>query len=159
MFIGKVRHNINVSNEYEILATKDEEVALCLKKIKEYRHSIYFFVQAMEKYIRSKIFTLVNPNLDYFRKKNHNHSIDNAIEFLVEIISPDKNIQQQIKSQLDKYVLQDINFQKLHNNLRYPFYNLKNNSYSCIDFNKRDCEVIEKKLTDLKIYLNQLQRL
>lgn len=159
MVIGNVRHKINVSNEYEVLAKKDEEVALYLKKIKEYRHSMYFFVQAMEKNIRSKIFTLVNPNLEYFRKKNQNHSIDNAVEFLIEIISPDKNIQQQIKNQLNKYVLQDINFRQLHNNLRYPFYSLKYNSYSCVDFNQEDCEVIEKKLNELKNYLNQLQRL
>lgn len=159
MFIGSARYNIDVSIEYENLAKKDEEVALHLKKNKQYRHSIYFFIQAMEKYIRSKIFTLVNPNLDYFRKRNQNHSIYDAIEFLVEIISSDKNIQYQIKDQINRYVLEDINFQKLHNNLRYPFYSSRYDSYTCIDFNKDDCEVIENKLKALKNYLNQLQRL
>jgi len=105
----------------------------------------------MEKYIRSKIFTLVNPNLEYFRKKNQDHSIDNAVEFLVEIISSDKNIQEQIMNQLNEYIFQDIKFQQLHNNLRYPFYSSRYNSYSCIDFYQKDCEAIEKNLMILKL--------
>lgn len=159
MYIGKVHHNINVANEYKSLAEKDEHVAIFLKSNKEYRHSIYFFVQAMEKYIRSKIFTLVNPNLDYFRKKNQNHSLSNAIEFLIEIISADSTVQNQIKRQLNEYVFENINFQKLHNNLRYPFYNTKFNSYSSVEFTLNDCEIIQKKLNDLKTYLEQLNRL
>jgi len=159
MYIGNARHNVNVSNEYEFLAKKDEEVAMFLKKNSEYRHSIYFFIQAMEKYIRAKIFTLVNPNLEYFRKKNQSHSLENAIEFLTEIVSADKNVQNQIKNQLNEFVLENINFSQLHNNLRYPFYSLKYDSYSAIDFEIKDCEVIEKKLNDLKIYLKHLNRL
>lgn len=51
----------------------------------------------MEKYIRAKIFKLVNLNLEYFSDKNKSHSIQSAVELLVKIISPDKVIQQQIK--------------------------------------------------------------
>lgn len=63
------------------------------------------------------LFSKVNPNLEYFGKENQDHSIDNAVEFLVEIISSDKNIQEHIMKQLNEYILQDINFQQLHNNL------------------------------------------
>lgn len=159
MYIGKINHNINVADEYERLAKKDEEVAVLLKYNREYRHSIYFFVQAMEKYIRSKIFTLVNPNIEYFRKRNQNHSLTNAVDFLIEIISTDINVQNQIKNQLNSYVFENINFQLLHNNLRYPFYSSKFDSYSSLEFNLNDCEIIEKKLAALKVYLQQLNRL
>ena len=85
--LGKVKHRIDVSNEYEVLAKKDEEVSKLLFKNGEYKHAIYFCIQAMEKYIRSKIFSIVNPNLEYFRKRNQNHSVEDAIEFLLEIVS------------------------------------------------------------------------
>ncbi|ADK14892.1 MULTISPECIES: HEPN domain-containing protein [Clostridium] len=159
MYLGNIRHNIDVSNEYYMLAKKDEEVGNILMERCEYRHAIYFFIQAMEKYIRAKIFRLVDPKLDYFRKRNQTHSIESAIEFLIDIISPDKNIQQQIKEQLNKYVLQDIKFQQLHNNLRYPYYSSKYNSYSMVDFRSLDCSGIYIKLHDLKDYLQELNRL
>lgn len=159
MHLGNIRHGVSVCNEYQMLAKKDEAVAVLLKEHSEYKHSIYFFIQAMEKYIRAKIFTLVNPNLEYFRKRNQNHSIDNAIEFLVDIISADENIQNQVKEMLNKNIIQGIKFQQLHNNLRYPLYNSRYDSYSSVDFTKEDCKIIENKLADLKIYLNELHRL
>lgn len=159
LHIGIIRHNIDVSNEYEVLAKQDEEVALLLKKHHQYRHSIYFYIQAMEKYIRAKIFTLVNPNLDYFRTINQNHSLHSAIEFLIEIISTDKNTRDHIKEQLYYHVFENINFHQLHNNLRYPFYGEKYNAYSILEFNEKDCIIIESKLNSLKKYLQDLRRL
>ena len=159
MYIVAIRHNVDVSDEFAQLAKKDEEVARFLKRNGEYRHAIYFFIQAMEKHIRSKIFTLVNPNNEYFRKRNLNHSVEGAVEFLIEIISPDENIRQQVKQLLNKHVLEDINFQLLHNNLRYPFYSDKYNSYSSVDFSYNDCDTIEKKLEGLKRYLQDINRL
>jgi hypothetical protein len=156
MYIGTMRHNINVSEEYYQLAKKDEEVAKLLKENKQYRHAMYFFIQSMEKYIRSRIFILVNPNIEYFREKNKHHSINEAVEFLVEIVSSDPAIQKQIKQQLSDFVFQNINFQNLHNNLRYPFYFHKRKSYVSLDFKQKDCEIIEQKLDSLKNYLSGL---
>lgn len=159
MNLGKIRHNIDVSSEYYSLAKKDENVAILLKNNGEYRHSIYFFIQAMEKYIRAKIFTLVNPNIEYFRERNRSHSLDDAIIFLIDIISTDDNVKQQVNKYFNDYVFENIKFNKLHNNLRYPHYSAKYNSYSNLDFNWNDCDFIEKKLFILKNYLDQLQRL
>jgi len=157
--IGHIRHGINVSDEYYELGKKDEEAANELMKLSLYRHSIYFFIQAMEKYIRSKIFSLVNPNIEYFREKNKNHSLNNAIDFLVEIINSDNIIRQQIKIQINEFLFENINFQMLHNNLRYPFFNQKYNDYSCIDFTKNDCLMVEKKVLKLKEYLKELDKI
>ena len=72
--IGTINREVDISYEYYNLALEDEKVAILLKNKGEYRHSIYFFIQAMEKYIKSKIFTLVNPNLEYYINKNKHHS-------------------------------------------------------------------------------------
>lgn len=108
MNIGKRNNIYNVAETYENLAIEDEEVAKKLKQNSEFRHSIYFYIQAMEKYIRSKIFTLVNPELEYYREKNKHHSIGNAIDFLIEIIRSDTQSQEQLKQQLNEYFVEDI---------------------------------------------------
>ena len=117
--IGTINREVDISYEYYNLALEDEKVAILLKNKGEYRHSIYFFIQAMEKYIKSKIFTLVNPNLEYYINKNKHHSLDYSIEFLIEVISPDENIRNQVKLYFNKYVFKDLSFRNLHNNLRY----------------------------------------
>ncbi|MFD2869080.1 HEPN domain-containing protein [Kurthia populi] len=157
--LGKVKHRIDVSNEYEVLAKKDEEVSKLLFKNGEYKHAIYFCIQAMEKYIRSKIFSIVNPNLEYFRKRNQNHSVEDAIEFLLEIVSTEENLRKTIRQQLVECILGEINYQQLHNNLRYPFYSQKFNTYSVITYVAEDYKYVEIELQKLKIYLNELNRL
>lgn len=157
--IGNIKSNIDLSYEYKNLALQDEKVAILLKNNQEYRHAIYFFLQSMEKYIKSKIFTLVNPNLEYFIKKNKHHSLDDSVDFLIEVISSDENIRNQVKSQFNQYVFKDLNSRNLHNNLRYPFYNEKRGNYVIVNYDKKDCEYIEEMLENLKKYLKDLNRI
>lgn len=156
--LGQIKHDINVSDEYEFLAKRDEEVSQLLYKNGEYQHAIYFAIQAMEKYIRSKIFSLVNPNLEYFRNRNRSHSVEEAIEFLLEIITTDKVLRNTIREQLFVSILGNINYHHLHNNLRYPFYSHKFDSYSVITYMKEDYIFVENGLQKLKIYLVDLNR-
>jgi hypothetical protein len=156
--IGTIRHRINVSEEYENLANEDEMAARSLKNTDQFRHSIYFYIQAMEKHIKSKIFSMVNPNNEYFRKKNQNHSITDTVNFFIEIINTDDQIKKHIKNQLDN-IFNGLNFQFLHNNLRYPFYSENHNDYSIIQFSLKDCLFIEKINEVLKKYLNDLSKL
>jgi len=113
----------------------------------------------MEKYIRSKIFNLVNPNLEYFRNRNRTRSVGNAIEFLLEIHIQDKVLRNSIREQIFVSILGDINYQHLHNNLRYPFYSQKFDSYSIVTYTKKDYEFVENGLQKLKTYLNDLNRI
>ena len=113
----------------------------------------------MEKYIKSKIFTLVNPNLEYYINKNKHHSLDDSIEFLIEVISPDENIRNQVKLYFNKYVFKDLSFRNLHNNLRYPFYDRSRGYYNIIKFDIEDCKYIEEMLENLKKYLKDLNRI
>lgn len=157
--LGNTVQKNDVSYEYKVLAKKDEEVSNFLFKKGEYRHAIYFCIQAMEKYIRSKIFSLVNPNLEYFRNRNRNHSVEDAIEFLLEIISTDVNFRNNIRQQLFVSILGEINYQQLHNNLRYPFYSKRFDSYSVNTYTIEDYKFVENGLQKLKIYLNDLDRI
>ena len=158
-YIGKPIHKINVSEEYWRLAAEDEETAIFLNRNDKHRHAMYFLIQAMEKYVRSKIFTLVNPNIEYFRNKNKNHSLENALKFLFEILSDDEMVKSQIKEQLYHNVLGNIQFFQLHNNLRYPWYLEKFNSYSVLEITKTDFNEVFDKLESLKAFLKDIHKL
>jgi len=153
MKIGKFRHNIDASSEYFSLAAEDEQAALILKDAGKYRQSSYFIVQAMEKYLRAKIFSFVNPNNGTFREMNRNHSVEEAANLFIEIVSPHARIKEQVRDQLNRYVLEDIKFNHLHNNLRYPFYSDRYDSYSCLDVTRQDVELLLQKLNFLKNFL------
>ena len=156
MKIGKFRHNIDASSEYFSLAAEDENAALILKDAGKYRQSSYFIVQAMEKYLRAKIFSFVNPKNEIFREMNRNHSVEEAANFFIEIVSPQARVKEQVREQLNRYVLEDIKFNHLHNNLRYPYYSERYNSYSCLDITQKDVELLIQKLNFLKNFLKDI---
>ena len=59
-YIGRLEHRLSdVAAEYLALAQEDEKVGQLLISQGQYRHAIYFLVQAMEKYVRCTIFGLV----------------------------------------------------------------------------------------------------
>ncbi len=157
--IGKPNHNIDVSYEYYRLAKEDERVGLVLLEQGEYRHSMYFLVQAMEKYVRAKTFSIVNPLIPYFRERSRNHSVEDAVDFLVEVVTGDKLKREQMKKQIKDYVLGGIRYNHLHNNLRYPYYSERYSSYSCIQVSKSDNEIIAQKLHDLKKFISDMDKI
>lgn len=154
--IGKFTHKINVSSTFLNLAQSDEKAAILLSQSGHYQQSCYFIIQSMEKHIRAKIFTLVNPNNDYFRARNQSHSLEDAVEFLIEIISTDELIKAQVSNQIKGYVLGDTNYKQLHNNLRYPTYFSKYDSYSSLSVAESDSRRLFERLDVLKNFLNDL---
>ena len=157
--IGRITRDVDVSSTYLELAKEDEYAAQMLKFNKMYKQATYLYIQAMEKQIRAKIFTLVNPNLEYYRDRNRDHSLDKAIDFLLEIISTDENVRSQIRNQMNRFVLGDVKYNQLHNNLRYPFYSKRYNYYSVLCIAEEDCINIEENLQSLKKYLKDLSRI
>ena len=158
MRIGKFRHKINVATEFDKLSKDDELAAEKLAESKHYRQACYFIIQAMEKCIRAKIFTIVNPNIEYFREKNRTHSFSSSVDFLIEIVSTDKLIQEQVIEQLRCHVLGDTQYRYLHNNLRYPSYFRKYDSYSTLDVDYNDYNTLKSRLLSLKEFLKDLHR-
>ena len=71
--LGKFRHNIDVAAEFFRMAREDEQTGNILLNAGRYRQSMYFILQAMEKYVRSKIFSIVDARNQYFRQKQRDH--------------------------------------------------------------------------------------
>ena len=158
MYLGKFRHKINVASEFKELSKADTSVAELLAENKEYRHACYFIIQAMEKAIRAKIFNLVNPNIEYFRERNRTHSLESAVEFLIEIVNSDKLVQEQVSKQLNEHVLGKTKYNHLHNNLRYPSYFKKYDSYSIFEVGECDYKELKLRLDSLNNFLNDLHK-
>lgn len=138
MKVGVFRRQVNVSQEYFTLARSDEIAAEKLSQVDCYGQACYLIIQAMDRYIRAKVFGIVNPKLGFFRYENRSHALDSAIEFLIKVISSDPVIQQQVLKQLSEYVLGGTKYNHLHNNLRYPVYFSNLNSYSILDAGRDD---------------------
>src|SRR5689334_13483700 len=100
MPIGRVRRNVAVAAEFLQLAREDETIGRLLYDGGKYRHAMYFLLQAMEKYVRAKIFTIVDGKNAYFRNKHRDHSIEDAIDFFVEIVSLNEDVRRQVREQL-----------------------------------------------------------
>lgn len=159
-FIGRLDRNIHdIAEEYHRLAMEDEEVGRYLLADRKYRHAVYCFVQAMEKHVRFKIFTLVNADHEYFRNQTRTHNLDELLSFLVEIVSGNRLIQEQVRDQLDSFVLQGVRFGKLHNDLRYPIYLERYNSFAMLQIDRQDAERALEKLEKLKVFLQDIDRL
>ena len=157
--IGKLEKIQHISYGYYQLAQIDEEVADNLLRIEKYRHSMYFYIQAMEKYIRARIFE-INSN-KHFIEHNKDHRLDNAIKTLIEILGGDELAKQHMEKHLFENVLGGIKFGSLHNQLRYPFYieENKRSVFKMLKVEKQDVLFIRDRLSCLKAFLNDLQKL
>ena len=113
----------------------------------------------MEKYARFRIFSIVNPDTEYYRNLTRTHNLDELLDFLVEVVNSNPLIRAQVKDQLDNFVLGGIRFGKLHNDLRYPIYSEKYRNYSMLKLSREDAEITLDKLEKLKLFLRDLDRL
>lgn len=154
--IGRFSYNANASLSYKQLAESDEKVAILLFEVGSYRESCYHILQAMEKLIRAKIFTLVDANNKFFRDKNRSHSVEDAVSFLIEVVSSNETIKSQVNQQLKKHVLGITRYNHLHNNLRYPVFFEKQNSYSLLEITKEDTRDLLNRLNLLKAFIQDI---
>jgi len=159
MRLGTVRRGVDVTHEYLRLAREDERAGLLLQEAGHCRHAIYFLLQAMEKYVRARIFQRVDPQNEYFRNQHRNHSVDDAVDFFVQVVSADSHVREQIKRQLEQYVYRGIRFNWLHNDLRYPSYSQRDASYACLDLSSDDVKAFVERLNFLKKVLADTDRI
>jgi hypothetical protein len=151
--IGTFESVNSLAEAYAQLAKADERVGRALAASGEYRHSIYFLVQAIEKQLRAKIFSLVDGRNIYFREKNRNHSVEDAAAFLVEVVSPDVQMQAQIKQQLETFVISGIRYNHLHNDLRYPIFSERTGTYRTLQVSKADADAVLARLEWVKRFV------
>lgn len=83
------------------------------------------------------------------------HSLDDAIDFFIEIVSGSNEIlKMQITEQLKNGVLKGIRFSNMYNAVRYPFY--KNHNYKVTEMSKNDCEQMIDIYSLLKKYIDSI---
>lgn len=159
-YIGRFEHRLSdVAAEYLALAQEDEKVGQLLISQGQYRHAIYFLVQAMEKYVRCTIFGLVNPNTDYFRQRTLTHNLDDLLAFLREIICSNAELREQVRLQMQDHVLGGIKFGALHNDLRYPNFDERRSSYFVLQTERKDADTVYARLQTLKQFLRDIHHL
>ena len=165
MNVGKrtfIKDSFEVAEEYLKIAKNDENTALILENQKLYNQAAYFYIQAMEKYVKHKIAQKINILNKHFAEeisKTTGHSLDKSLDLLIKVYcGSDEYLREQMSRQLDNYVLKNLNFRHLNNSLRYPIYSDKNGNYVLLVINKSDCEEFKKILESLKNYLNDLNR-
>ncbi|NCC31620.1 MAG: HEPN domain-containing protein [Chloroflexia bacterium] len=158
--LGRREHRLSdVAAEYLVLAQEDEQVGLLLIRQGQYRHGISFLVQAMEKYVRSTIFGLVNPNTEYFRQRTLTHNLDDLLAFLREIVCSNAELREQVRLQMQDHVLGGIKFGALHNNLRYPHFDERRGSYFVLQVERNDADTVYARLQTLKQFLKDMHQL
>ncbi len=146
-YIGRFEHHLrDVAAEYRTLTQEDEQVGKLLIGRQQYRHGVYFLVQAMEKYVRSTIFGLVNPNTAYFRQRILTHNLDDLLAFLREIVCGNVELREQIRLQMQDHVLGRVKFGALHNDLRYPKFDERRGSYFVLQVERKDADTVYARL-------------
>lgn len=154
--IGRFKHKVNASLSYQQLSESDEKAAIILYDNGAYNQACYYAIQAMEKVIRAKIFTLVDANNSYFRDRNKSHSVEDAVSFLIEVISSNEAVKIQVNNQLKEHVLGITKYNFLHNNLRYPVFFKNYNSYSLLEVEKEDARELLDRLKLLKTFIKDI---
>lgn len=157
--IGHFRELSDVSTEYALWARADEAAANALAEAGLYRHAVYFVVQAIEKHLRAKIFSVASPLNEAVRQANRNHSVEEAAAFLVATFDYDGRLCRLIQEQFDKCLLRGVRFNLLHNDLRYPAYLDRVGGFASLDVSERDLLQMFERLDWLKEFMKEVDLL
>jgi hypothetical protein len=153
----------NTSDYYLTKAEIDKKAGEILAEKRLYSQAIYFSSQAMEKFIKAEICKKINIANKYTHDLVNKHSIKDLMIFLINISVPDKPITNKLfKEQLSnqvKEILGEINYDTLHNNLRYPYYNSKSKEFVTFIYEEKDYKKINETFKKLKIYISQLYKI
>lgn len=161
-FVGKWRYGVSdVAKEFLKLGLDDEKAGRVLMKNGQQRQAIYFFVQAMEKFVRFGIFSEVSASDtghdgQTYRERTLTHALDELLAVLLEVFTEaidDPRVSEQIEEQLKTHVLEGERFGQLHNNIRYPRYMWKSGDFSVLQLSDGDVQKVVKKLERLKSFV------
>lgn len=162
IYLGRqrtIQDAIDIADEFLRLALEDERAAEVLCKNHCYNQAAYYYIQSMEKYIKSYICRKVDVTKPSFAEmlKSIGHSLDAAIDLLIEILSGnDEMLKGQIQCQIKENILKNIRFSVLYNAIRYPYYRRYKDAYSITDMTHRDCKILIEIYDGLKNYMKEL---
>lgn len=163
-YVGKTSYlsdNYDIAEEYKKIYKEDKSVATLLAKEEKYNQALYFLIQATEKYIKYAICCKVNVTQVYFAEhlRSMGHSFDKSIDFLIDCFSGnDSNLKEVISKQFKVDILDNIRFSGLHNDIRYPSYIKKTNSYRTVTISKQDYYNIDEKFNVLIAAIEDLNK-
>ena len=150
---------VNISDYYLMKAELDKKAVKILAAQGLYSQAIYFELQYMEKFIKSEICKKINIENKYTHELVNKHSIKELIFFLIDIIAVNETFNIQLKSQIEE-ILGRIDYNKLYNNLRYPYYSPKNKIFVHVEYNKKDYEqIVNESFKQLKNYISNLYKI
>lgn len=150
---------LNISDYYLNKAQLDKKAGEVLAKEGLYSQAIYFEIQYMEKFIKSEICKRINIANKYTHEFVNKHSIKDLMFFIIDIIVIDENMKNQIKNQIEN-ILGKIDYQRLHNNLRYPYYSPKTKEFLQVEYTKEDYEkIVNESFKQLKTYIENLYKI
>ena len=152
---------VNISDYYLMKAKLDKKAVKILASQGLYSQAIYFELQYMEKLIKSEISKKIDIKNKYAENLIKNHSIKELTFLLIDIIIPDteKTLKNQLKIQIEE-ILGRIDYNKLYNNLRYPYYSPKNKIFVHVEYNKKDYEqIVNESFKQLKNYISNLYKI
>jgi HEPN domain-containing protein len=145
-----------VGSEYKRLADEDEAAARLLFENKMWRQASYFSIQAIEKYLRYQIFSVVSARHECLREMATTHNLDELIAFLMQIVVTNDRSRQQAIEVLSNQVLGGHRFGNLHNNARYPF--ARGSDHGMLEFQEQDARYLLERLNELKQCLRTITR-
>lgn len=149
--------SIEMAEKFEKTAVNDEKSADILYANALYNQSAYFYIQAMEKYIKSYISRKIDITNQFYADKfrEMGHSLDKSVEFFIEIMTGNNPVlRSQMDIQIKEIILKNLRFSQLHNNLRYPFYLNKETKYGIDEMSRADCDELKSMCRNLKKYLS-----
>ena len=159
----KISNPSEVSDQYAAMALQDENAAMELQKSGFYNQSGYFYIQAMEKYIKCHITRKIDAMNPYFAEKisrSLGHSLNESVALLVDVYAGNNtSMAEQMNQQISTNILKEINFRSLHNMLRYPTYSSHFGNYTTLALTNKECVTLKNVLNTLKSYLNDLHKL
>ena len=157
-----INDNIEVAEIYHKMAHNDESAARILAQQNFYNQAAYFFVQAMEKYVKHHIAQKINVTKKFFADelgRTMGHSLNKSLQLLIKLYAGnDEILFEQMYRQIKRHVLKDVDFRFMNNSLRYPIYNERHENYVSFTLNQADCYELNKILQALKNYLGDLNR-
>lgn len=151
--------NNDIATEYLMMAQTDERTADLLYRNHLSNQSVYFYIQAMEKYLKHYICKKINVLNTYFAEelRSVGHSLDAAVDFYINIMSGNNEaLRCQLMTQIKNNIFGNIKFSVVYNATRYPYYSNRTSSYRITRMTDDDCQILHKMCQQLKDFLEQM---
>jgi HEPN domain-containing protein len=148
------------------LAAEDCKSAKVLFDNSRWRESAIFSLQSMEKYISSASESI--PVRQANRSESDVHSLDQALAELADkitrynqVLDNDSKSESTLLAAVEsirKNVLEDFDFHKMHNWLRYPRWHKELNSHTNFEADERLASALMAKISCLCVYINDIKK-